>query len=533
MILANDPHIGFAQPSVWYEAHLNTPSFEKYGYFFAGVPFPVLAHDRKLAFGLTMFENDDIDFYFEENHPTDTTQYKTEDGWKTYEYVSKTIKVKDGAPVDFSYKVSRHGSISGFTTKGITSEQPIATSWIYTKMKNEVLDALFEMNHATNISEFQKALPKIHAPGLNVMYGDAEGNVAWWASAKLYEMPDSLSTKFVLDGASGTQEPLRYLDFSENPQAINPPQNYVYSANNQPDSISGMLYPGYYLPENRAKRIVELLDVKDNWDRESVSEMILDVTSSVNPELVTGMINLIDISILNEDQLVLMDMLKNWKGDYPLESVSATLYHRCEYFVLKNTFEDELGKELFEQFMSTHLLKRHIAKGSNMEEGIWWDNVHTEDVVETRKDIAMKSFADAWSSLLNDFGDDIEQWQWSKVHTLEHEHPIGQVDALRKYFNVGPFPVEGSREVINNMAFPYDDTGFYKVNSGPSTRRIIDFSDIENSISILPTGQSGNPLSKHYKDQAEMYLKGEFRKMMINEAEIKNSSNLLSFKPKE
>jgi penicillin amidase len=159
-----------------------------------------------------------------------------------------------------------------------------------------------------------------------------------------------------------------------------------------------------------------------------------------------------------------------------------------------------------------------------MAEGKWWDNVHTKDVVETRRDIVLKSFADAWTSLVVDFGPDPSQWTWDKVHTLEHPHPIGQVESLRKYFNVGPFPVEGSREVINNMGFPYDSTGLYKVNSGPSTRRIIDFSDVENSISILPTGQSGNPFSKHYKDQAEMYVKGKFRKMMMNQQEIENTA---------
>ena len=82
VILANDPHIGFAQPSVWYEAHVSTPNYEKYGYHLGGVPFPLLGHNRNLAYGLTMFENDDIDFYYEETNPSDSTQYKTENGWE-------------------------------------------------------------------------------------------------------------------------------------------------------------------------------------------------------------------------------------------------------------------------------------------------------------------------------------------------------------------------------------------------------------------------------------------------------------------
>ncbi|NVN18349.1 penicillin acylase family protein [Muricauda sp. HICW] len=524
VILANDPHIGFAQPSVWYEAHVSTPIYEKYGYHLAGVPFPLLGHDRNLAYGLTMFENDDIDFYYEETHPSDSTKYKTAEGWKDYEFVNKTIKVKDGENVSFTYKKTHHGPVLNNIADQISEEKPVAMSWIYTKPKNMVIHALYGLSHATNMEEFKSALPNIHAPGLNVMYGDAQGNVAWWATAKLYEMPDSLSTKFILDGTSGKEEPLRYLDFSENPMAENPPWNYVYSANNQPDSIAGMLYPGYYLPENRAKRIVQLLEAKDDWDRESISEMILDVTSPVNTEVVTELIKLFDVSSLNNEQLVLLDSMKNWNGEYKLKSISPVIYHRTLYFMVKNTMEDELGPEMFKQFLSTHLFKRQIAWGSSMKSGKWWDNVNTPDVVETRQDIVLMSFAQTWESLIKDFGEDTSQWTWDKVHTLEHGHPFGQVASLRKYFNVGPFPVEGTREVINNLAFPYDSTGFYKVNSGPSTRRIIDFSDIENSISILPTGQSGNPLSKHYDDQAQMYVNGEFRKMMMNKQEIEETA---------
>ncbi len=531
VILANDPHIGFAQPSVWYEAHVNAPGYEKYGYHLGGVPFPLLGHNQEVAYGLTMLQNDDLDFYFEQINPQDSTQYKTENGWETFEYVTKTIRVKDGADVEYTYKKTRNGMIMNGVAKQVTQEQPVAMSWMYVKLKNEVMQGLFELSHAGDIDEFQEALPKIHAPGLNVMYGDAEGNVAWWATAKLYTMPDSISTKFILDGASGDQVPQRFLDFSENPSAVNPPWDYVYSANNQPDSTAGMLYPGYYLPENRAKRIVQLLDAKNDWDLESTSEMILDVTSSVNPSLVTELIKLVDVSQLSEQQLVWVDALKNWDGHYGLDEISPTLFHRSEYYMLKNTFEDELGEERFNQFLGTHLLKRHIAWGAQMEDGVWWDNVHTQDIEETRLEVLLKSFDDAWLSLVEDFGPDPNQWKWGKVHTLEHQHPIGRVESLRDFFNVGPFPVEGTREVINNLAFPYDDTGLYKVSSGPSTRRVIDFSDIENSVSILPTGQSGNPFSKHYEDQAEMYVQGKFRRMLINKKEIEeNTASLLMFK---
>ncbi len=533
VILANDPHIGFAQPSVWYEAHISTPTYKKYGYHLAGVPFPLLAHNRQLAYGLTMFENDDVDFYYEETHPADSTKYKTENGWKNYLYIDKTIKVKGEDDVKFRIRKSRHGAILNTIANGISGDRPIAISWIYTKLENKLLSALYGMSHSETKSTFKRHLADIHAPGLNIMYGDAEGNVAWWATAKLYQMPDSINTKFVLNGSDGKQERLNYLDFSKNPQAENPPWNYVYSANNQPDSIAGQLYPGYYLPENRAKRIVGLLESKSDWDLKSVSKMILDNTSSINSSIVMNMAKKIDISGLNESHIKQLDELTNWKGDASLGGTESTIFHRWVYYMLEFTFKDELGDELFTQFLSTHFHKRLLAPLVNNENSVWWDNINTKDIKETHQSIMQKSYEKTIESLVDDFGDDVLQWTWGKVHTLEHPHPIGEVQALRKYFNVGPFPVSGTREVINNMSFTYNNTGKYNVTSGPSTRRIIDFSDVENSISILPTGQSGNPFSSHYDDQAKMYINGEFRKMMMNKDEIiKTKKSLLIFKPK-
>ncbi|WP_299799332.1 penicillin acylase family protein [uncultured Maribacter sp.] len=533
VIFANDPHIGFSQPSVWYEAHVETPTYSKYGYHIAGIPFPLLGHNRKLAYGITMFENDDVDFYYEQNNPENENQYLSENGYVDYEITTKTFKVKDSSEVEFSYKKSNHGPILNGIADQVQGERPIAMSWLYTQMDNKVIDALFGLSHSNNLTEFKTALPKIHAPGLNIMYGDDEGNVAWFATAQLYKIPDSINTKLIFEVGEGLPVEKEFFGFNENPQAINPPNNYVYSANNQPDSIAGMLYPGYYLPENRGKRIVQLLEPKNDWDLNTASEMITDVISAVDPEIVTNLSKYLDVSLLSENGLKAIDSLKMWKGDYELSSIEATIYNRWVYYFLENTFEDELETELFNQFLGTHFTKRLIAPLSKDEESVWLDNVNTADVQETMADIVNMSFMEAVFSLEKDFGNDMDYWQWERVHSIEHLHPIGQIAALRSFFNVGPFPVNGTREVINNLAFSYDRTGFYKTNVGPSTRRLVDFSDVENSISILPTGQSGNPFSKHYRDQAEMYVNGEFRKMMMNTAEIQKSKEILTFKPKD
>jgi penicillin amidase len=216
-----------------------------------------------------------------------------------------------------------------------------------------------------------------------------------------------------------------------------------------------------------------------------------------------------------------------------LKDTAPTVYNKWIYFYLKNTFEDEMGKDKFKIFLVTHILKQTIAAQSSNQNSPWWDNIATKNKKETRTEIVTKSFQQAIASLEKQLGSDTNAWTWNRVHIVEHQHPIGQVAALKKYFNVGPFEMSGSNEVINNLFFDYSDAKQYTIKGGPSTRRVIDFSDIENSVSILPTGQSGVQSSPHYSDQAILYNNNKFRKMKLNKEEIVKTSTKLVFNPKQ
>lgn len=531
VIFANDPHIGFSQPCTWYEAHIVTPDYEIYGYYLAGTPFPLLGHNHDYAYGLTMFENDDLDLFQEEENPSNNNQYKTIDGYKNYTIRKKIIKVKDSSSVTLNIKESVHGPIMNDFLTTISSKKSIAMSWIYTQEKNLILDAVHALSHAKSVDDFYDGVSLISAPGLNVMYGDAKNNIAWITSGKLYKLDKSVNANFILNGANGIDDKKEMLPFDKNPSAINPPWNYVYSSNNQPEAIDGYLYPGYYLPEDRAKRIDGLLAQKDNWTSSDVEKMMLDNTSSVASNLVRNWIESCQFknNSANEDEA--LQILKKWNGSNSKDEIAPTIYNKWLYCYLKNTFQDEMGKDDFNLFLGTHIMKQTIAGQSVNENSVWWDNISTKNKKETRNEILNASFKEAIVALEKQLGTTISKWSWKRIHTLEHQHPLGQVAALKGYFNVGAFEVDGANEVINNMIFTLNETGMYDVKAGPSTRRIIDFSDVENSVSILPTGQSGVASSKHYSDQAEMYIQGKFRKMKLNKAEIIKTSTKLVFKP--
>lgn len=532
VIFANDTHMAYSQPVIWYEAHLECPNFNLYGNFIGAIPFSLLGHNRNMAWGLTMFENDDVDFYFEEINPKDSTQYKKDDTWANFEIITETIKVKGSDDVKFNIRKTNRGTIINDVMKNI-GDKPVSVFWTFTHSDNQVIQAFYGLNNAQNIEDARNSASKIAAPGLNVMYGDKFGNIAYWASAKITKYKDTANPSII---QSSEKYPIGFYNFTENPQSINPPSNFVYSANNQPDSVNGNLYPGYYAPEDRAVKIVNYLSSDDKWNIEKVKKVQLDAKSDKKPVTANIILDGVKEYIINKspNHKLAYNILKKWDGEHQTESQAPVIYYRLLRKFLEQTMIDELGKEDFEFMAYGHTASRSIPNFIKNKNSVWWDNINTKDKKETRSDIFSSAFDSTIVALNNELGKDVETWKWGRVHTVEYQHAIARaVKPLAKVFNVGPFEVWGGRAVLNKISFKLSDDGRYKASSGPAMRTIIDFSDVENkAYSIIPTGQSGVFMSKHYSDQAEMYNKGKYRKQMMNKEEIiKKSKDVLILKP--
>ncbi|MBO9640248.1 MAG: penicillin acylase family protein [Siphonobacter aquaeclarae] len=513
-ILSNDTHIGFAQPSVWYEAHLNAPGFNFYGSFLAGTPFGALGHSDKGGWGLTMFENDDVDFYREKANPQNPGQVWFKDHWENLSVRKETIHIKDSSDVALDVRESRHGILIHDVFDGLKDyrQQPIALWWTYYKFPSRLAEAFYGLAHSSDATEAAAQAAKIHAPGLNIMWGDTKGNIAWWAVARLPKRPAGVRPYVMLDGSTGNDDPVGWYDFSQNPQILNPPRGVLYSANNQPADMGNGLVPGYYVPGDRARRIEQLIftDKKD-WTPQEVRKVINDVTNPEYPLILKDILPLVDRPSADAD------LLARWSGAHELASTEPTLFYKWIWHIYRLAIQDELGET---NFLNTTSFKRNMASFLRNDASPWWDNVHTP-AKETRKQILNEAFKAAVADLEAQLGTDRKAWNWEKVHTLEHKHPISVAsDLLGRLFNVGPYPVPGGRETINNLDFHIDSTGLYKVTYGPALRRIVDFADPLNGTGCLPTGQSGVVSSEHYKDQAELFVSGEARPELMNKEAI-------------
>lgn len=523
-ILANDTHIGYSQPAVWYEAHLEYPGFSFYGHHLAGIPFGLLGNNRFCGFGLTMFENDDVDFFREKSNPENTNQVMYAGSWKNLSIRNEVIKVKDSADVPFTVRTSPHGPIiNGIVENTTEDEELISLSWLLLQVENQALQAAYQLNHASTFEEARQAVSMFSAPGLNVMYADTDKNIAWWAAAKLPVRPDHVVSKLFLNGASGQDEYSGFYDFSKNPQAVNPPWGFVYSANNQPEPVEGILYPGYYYPKSRAGRIVELLSEEKKFTARDMSLLQLDVVSSMHRDVAMEMARILT-ALNNEEFIILRNELQQWDGSHLAASATPAIYNNLLDQVMHLAMEDELGPTALASLLKTSVPKNSYYTFITSAANPWWDNVTTKHKAESREEIFTQAAQKTLSLLKQTCGDNPKNWTWGKIHTLTHAHALGSVKPLNKFFNVGPFTVDGGSEVLNNLHYKLENSGFFLVDGGPALRKVTDFGNIENGITVSPTGQSGNVMSPHYSDQAEMFATGKTRKMMMNREEILSKS---------
>ncbi|WP_220811299.1 penicillin acylase family protein [Pseudomonas paralcaligenes] len=530
-LLAGDPHIRFAVPAVWYEAQLSYPGFELYGHHQALNPYASLGHNRQFAWSLTMFQNDDLDLIAEKVNPNDSGQVWIDGRWVRLESREETIRVKDGEDVTVTLRRSPHGPIVNDALGATPGKTPIAMWWAFLETENPILDAFYQLNRADTLAKASAAAAKIHAPGLNVIYANASGDIGWWAAGKLPRRPDGVNPSFILDGASGEADKPGYLPFAANPQEENPARGYIISANYQPDSPTGAVIPGYYNLADRGVRLDQRLAQPDvKWDTTNSQALQLDDGTGYGPRLLAPILDDLRTAAADENERALVEQLAAWNGGHPLESVAATLFNQLTFELANQAMHDELGDAFFDSLLQTRVLDVALPRLTADAASPWWDRRGTE-AVESRAETVKAAWQASIAHLRQTFGPDSQQWTWDKGHSLTHQHPLGAQKPLDRLFNVGPFAVPGGHEVPNNLSHRVGPAP-WSVVYGPSTRRLIDMADASKGLGINPVGQSGVPFDRHFADQAEAYVAGEYLPMRFAEDEVRaNTRGTLELRP--
>nr|WP_314491326.1 penicillin acylase family protein [uncultured Pseudomonas sp.] len=526
-LLAGDPHIGFAVPSVWYEAELSAPGFNLHGHFQALNPFALLGHNRDFGWSLTMFQNDDVDLIAEKPHPTDPDQVWVDGRWQALRHTQQRIAVKGQTAVTLDLRRSPHGPIVNDVLGDAAGAAPIALWWAFLETENPILEAFYQVNRADSLDKMRVAAAQIHAPGLNLVWANARGDIGWWAAARLPVRPPGVNPTFILDGSSAQADKLGFQPFSANPQQENPEAGYIVSANAQPAAAQPI--PGYYnLPDRGRQLQRQLADPHMAWDVHNSQALQLQTATDYGPRTLAPLLGTLRQVAEGVEQRELVEQLAGWTGDYPLDSTSATLFTQFLYELAYAALHDELGDTWFDMLVSTRAIDAALPRLAADADSPWWASRGSAQATD-RTAIVRLAWQRSLAHLTELYGNDPNGWQWGKAHTLTHRHPLGQQKPLNLLFDAGPFAAPGSHEVPNNLSAKLGPAP-WPVNYGPSTRRLIDFADAGQALSINPVGQSGVPFDSHYADQAEDYVQGRYRPVRMGVIPAQSTLRLVPHK---
>jgi penicillin amidase len=511
-LLAGDPHISFAVPAVWYEAELSAPGFNLYGYFQALNPFAMLGHNRDFGWSLTMFQNDDVDLIAEQTNPANADQVMIDGQWQTLEKTVQQIAVKGEQPVTINLRRSTHGPIVNEVLGTTAGPRPIAMWWAFLETENPILEGFYQLNRADTLGKMREAAAKVQAPGLNFVWANARGDIGWWAAAKLPIRPDGVNPAFILDGASRQADKPGFYPFSVNPQQENPASGYIVSANYQPPAVVPI--PGYYNLADRGRQLDrQLANPEMKWDMQNSQALQLDTASDYGPRTLAPLLATLRQAAQGDEEKELVEQLAAWRGDYPLDSTSATLFNQFLYELAFAALHDELGDTWFPILISTRAIDAALPRLAADADSPWW-NTRGGNQRTDRTAVVRTAWQKSLKHLRDTMGSDPASWQWGKAHTLTHNHPLGVKKPLNLLFNVGPFAAPGTHEVPNNLSAKIGPAP-WPVTYGPSTRRLIDFADAGQALTSNPVGQSGVPFDQHFSDQAEGYVDGKYQRAQM------------------
>jgi len=536
-LLANDPHLAFTQPPRWYEIRLKGGRFNVSGVCLAGIPMPVIGQNKRTAWGFTNSMVDDLDFFIETVNPNNNLEYRHNEKWKKFMIEKETIPLGGGRDTTITIRKTVHGPvISDIHPLLKNGDRVLSMSWTGHWITNE-MDAWVKMTTMKNWKDFSDATRNFGVPGQNIVYADVNGNIGWRPAVFIPKREEGFSM-VPRPGDDPKYDWRGKIPFEKMPFLYNPEAGFISTANNRTIDDNFPYYiSGLWADPSRADRIKELLSKPTLYKMADMEKIQLDYTSNLAKDVLPEVLSVVKDG-LQDGQLVTYNHLKEWDYVESVDSKGALFFHSFKKELFTNIYGDELsllGEGYLESYVSLkYLTNRKLREIVVTKTSSWFDDINTENKVEGFNDVVLKSLGDAYEKIVKDYGDNDSNWKWGDAHSLTHKHTLSKVKILDYLFSlsVGPYRSGGSSLTPN--AGGYSVNKSFKQTSGASMRRIVDFSKMNNTQMILPTGQSGNVKSPHYKDQAQLYHKGKYRTTWFDEEYIRSEKKFryLMLKPR-
>lgn len=537
-LLANDMHLAIQMPSIWIQNSLHcipkteACPYDVTGFSFAGVPGVIAGHNDRIAWGFTNLGADVQDLFIEKVNPENPNQYEVDGKWVDFETRKEIIKVVGGEPVEITVRISRHGPVISDTygplkddvdpkdleaipfkdEAGIELPQNyvIALSWT-ALTPNTPFEAVWGFDRAQNWEEFRAAARMWSVPAQNLIYADVDGNIG-------YQTPGTIPIRKNGDGTlpvpgwNSEYDWTGYIPFDDLPYAFNPASGFIATANNQANPRD---YPYLITMDwdhgQRAARIVDMIqNAPAKIDMAYIQNMHGD-SKSLNAEVLVPIL----LSLQLDPQLASIrdQYLSEWDYQETADSKATSLFEWYWWNLVMDTFKDDLPEAYWPSGGGRwYLVMRELVQ---QPDSPWWDDKTTADKVETRDDIFARAFAETVDQIQKEYGKDLANLPaWGKLHGATFRNQtLGKagISLIEDLFNRGPFPTGGGKSIVNATGWVVGES--FEVATVPSEREIVDLSNLNNSIAIHTTGESGHAYHPHYADMAPLWANVEYYPM--------------------
>ncbi|MFQ5818215.1 MAG: penicillin acylase family protein [Terriglobia bacterium] len=490
-LLANDPHLPHTLPAIWFAVHLKSPELNVAGVSLPGMPFVLLGHNQRIAWGMTNLWPDVQDLYIERFHPDEPNRYLTPAGWQPVGRRLETIRVRGEPDVQLEVLRTRHGPIVHDD-----GQQKLALRW--TALEPALLAlSFYEINRAQNWDEFLSALALYGGPTQNVVYADVEGTIGYYGAGRV-PLRRRGRGEVPVAGEVSDYEWVGTIPFPEMPQAFNPPLGILASANNRvvPDD-----YPHYLTdrwdPPYRIARIYEVLENQTGFEPQDFLRLQGDIAS--HPDFVLAQ----QLAAAARDLPELAEavsILDTWDGRMRAGDAAPLLTATARRILLEKLLRPKLGAEweayswLSSPVFLENVLRarpaRWLPAGPEAEDYADYDALLRATLRETVAHLAAEFRLPRAGNRPRQGA--LRALRWGNHLQVHFVHPLSYIwpRFLGRWLNVGG-PQSGGRYAVKQMTRQF----------GPSMRMVVDLANFDNSLLNITVGQSGHVLSPYYRDQ--------------------------------
>jgi penicillin amidase len=495
-LLANDPHLEFTAPLVWYLARLEAAELDVTGAMIPGAPVVVLGHNNSIAWGFTTTNADVADVFVEQVDATDPRRYATPQGTAAFDVRDERIMVKGHPPETTTVRETRHGPVISDIVKDMppaTANSALALQASYLNDDDQSVEAIWRLGLAKDWASWLDALRLFTAPAQNIVFADRDGNIGFIVPGRI-PIRKAGDGRMPVEGASGEHDWAGFIPFDQLPQTFNPKAGHIATANNKivPDDYPFLITHDWDAPY-RIERVEAGLAATPKQSIESSMLLQRDIVSLAAKELLPLMLA---AEPSDARERAAIDMIRRWDNQMAADRPEPLVYAAWVRAINKRLFQPRLG----------NIYGRYWSPSARVTQSVLKNNpARCGD--EGCPRLMTAALRDALDDLTSRYGSTMALWRWGEAHRASFEHPVfSHIPLLAALFDRHP-PAGGAADTINAGGFDAgrDDVPFAD-HHGPGLRAVYDLADPDQSTFQIALGQSAHLLSPHYDDMQKLWM---------------------------